>query len=122
GHAGRSARSAPRRAAVSSPPDPVESAKLAGLRYVSDERTEGIRPIGRQNRFRYVPPAGRTIADRAELQRIRALAIPPAWTDVWICPNPLGHLQATGRDVRRRKQYRYHPRWRVVRDEVKYGR
>src|SRR5207248_5923434 len=57
-----------------------------------------------------------------EAQRIRALAIPPAWTDVWICPNPLGHLQATGRDARGRKQYRYHPRWREVRDEVKYGR
>ena len=118
----KKARAVARRAAVSAPPDPVESAKLAGLRYVSDETTEGIRRIGRQNRFRYVSPAGRTIADRAELQRIRALAIPPAWTAVWICPNPLGHLQATGRDVRRRKQYRYHPRWRIVRDEVKYGR
>ena len=82
----------------------------------------GIRRIGRQNRFRYVGLDGRTIADRAELQRIKALAIPPAWTDVWICPSAAGHLQATGRDARRRKQYRYHPRWREVRDEVKYGR
>ena len=58
----------------------------------------------------------------AELQRIKSLVIPPAWTDVWICPDPRGHLQATGRDARGRKQYRYHPRWREVRDEVKYGR
>jgi DNA topoisomerase-1 len=107
---------------TSTPPDPAESAKLAGLRYVSDERTPGIRRIGRHNRFRYVGPNGHTISNRAELQRIRALAIPPAWTDVWICANPLGHLQATGRDARGRKQYRYHPRWREVRDEVKYGR
>jgi DNA topoisomerase-1 len=69
-----------------------------------------------------VGPNGRTIADRAKLQRIKSLVIPPAWTDVWICPDPRGHLQATGRDARRRKQYRYHPRWRVVRDEAKYGR
>src|SRR5207248_3226035 len=81
-----------------------------------------VRRLGRQNRFRYVDPHGRTVSDRAELQRIRALAIPPAWIEVWICPNPLGHLQATGRDARGRKQYRYHPRWREVRDEVKYGR
>jgi len=111
-----------RRVVAKTPPDPVESAKLAGLRYVNDERTAGIRRIGRQNRFRYVDANGRTVSNRAELQRIRALAIPPAWTDVWICPNPLGHLQATGRDARGRKQYRYHPRWREVRDEVKYGR
>ena len=110
------------RAAAKTPPDPVESAKLAGLRHVNDVRTPGISRIGRHNRFRYVGSDGRTIGDRAELQRIRALAIPPAWTDVWICPNPLGHLQATGRDARGRKQYRYHPRWREVRDEVKYGR
>ena len=65
---------------------------------------------------------GRPITSRAELERIRALAIPPAWTDVWICPHPLGHLQATGRDARGRKQYRYHAQWRQVRDEEKYGR
>jgi DNA topoisomerase I len=118
----RRIRALVRRTADKTPPDPLESARLAGLRYVNDERTPGISRIGRQNRFRYVAPGGRTIADRAELQRIRALAIPPAWTAVWICPNPLGHLQATGRDARGRKQYRYHPRWREVRDEVKYGR
>jgi DNA topoisomerase I len=111
-----------RRQIAAAPLDPLESAKVAGLRYVNDARTPGIRRIGRQNRFRYVDPNGRTIGDRGELQRIRALAIPPAWTDVWICANPLGHVQATGRDARRRKQYRYHPRWREVRDEVKYGR
>jgi len=75
---------------------PPESAKVAGLRYVSDERTPGIRRIGSLKRFRYVDPHGRTIADRAELQRIKALVIPPAWTDVWICQDPRGHLQATG--------------------------
>lgn len=101
---------------------PPESAKIAGLRYVSDVRTPGIRRTGSQKRFRYVDPHGRSIADRAELQRIKALVIPPAWRDVWICPDPRGHLQATGRDARGRKQYRYHPRWREVRDEVKYGR
>ena len=101
---------------------PPATAKLAGLRYVDDRRVPGIRRIGSKTRVRYVAANGRTIADRAELQRIRALVIPPAWKDVWICPDPRGHLQATGRDVRGRKQYRYHPRWREVRDEVKYGR
>src|SRR3954452_7952419 len=101
---------------------PLESAKVAGLRYVDDARTPGIRRIGSTRRVRYVAPNGATISDPAELQRIRSLAIPPAWTDVWICPDPRGHLQATGRDARGRKQYRYHARWREVRDEVKYGR
>jgi DNA topoisomerase-1 len=72
--------------------------------------------------MRYVDPAGRKVTNSEVLGRIRSLAIPPAWEDVWICPDPLGHLQATGRDKRGRKQYRYHPRWREVRDEVKYGR
>ncbi len=101
---------------------PLESAKVAGLRYVDDRRMPGIRRVGSKSRVRYVAPSGRTIADRAELARIRALVVPPAWTHVWICPDPRGHLQATGRDVRGRKQYRYHPKWRQVRDEVKYGR
>src|SRR5436305_488255 len=101
---------------------PLESAKVAGLRYVDDRRTPGIRRIGSKTRVRYVAPNGRTVSDAADLQRIRALAIPPAWTDVWICPDPRGHLQATGRDARGRKQYRYHPRWREVRDAVKYDR
>jgi DNA topoisomerase I len=102
--------------------DAVQSAKVAGLRYISDDTTAGIRRVGKLNHFRYVNTSGRTIRDRAELQRIRSLAIPPAWTDVWICPHALGHLQATGRDARGRKQYRYHAQWRQVRDEVKYGR
>ena len=67
-------------------------------------------------------PQGATLRNASEVQRIRSLAIPPAWRDVWICPNPLGHLQATGRDARGRKQHRYHPRWRQVRDEAKYHR
>ena len=75
-------------------------------------------PLG----FGYFDPAGSRITDDNELARIRKLAIPPAWTDVWICPSPKGHLQATGRDARGRKQYRYHPRWRAVRDETKYDR
>jgi DNA topoisomerase-1 len=109
-------------ARAKAPLPPPESARVAGLRYVDDRRTPGIRRIGSKSRVRYVAPNGRTIVNRSELQRIRSLAIPPAWTDVWICPHPRGHLQATGRDARGRKQYRYHPRWREVRDEVKYGR
>jgi DNA topoisomerase-1 len=70
--------------------------------------------------FKYVGTNGRTIRNPPELARIRSLVIPPAWSDVWICPEPRGHLQATGRDARGRKQYRYHPRWREVRDETKY--
>jgi len=101
---------------------PLESASAAGLRYVCDERTPGIRRIGSKHRVRYVDASGRTTGDASTLQRIRSLAIPPAWTDVWICSDPRGHLQATGRDARGRKQYRYHSRWREVRDEVKYGR
>jgi DNA topoisomerase-1 len=104
------------------PLDPVASAKVAGLRYVNDLRMPGIRRLGSQRRVRYVDPHGRTVHDRAVLDRIRSLAIPPAWTGVWICPDANGHLQATGRDARGRKQYRYHPRWREVRDQVKYGR
>src|SRR5436190_10175993 len=98
-----------------------EAAKEAGLRYTSDDRP-GIRRRRRGRSFQYIRPDGGAITDAAERARINALAIPPAWTDVWICPSPNGHLQATGRDARGRKQYRYHPRWREVRDEVKYGR
>ena len=99
-----------------------EAAKEIHLRHVDDERTAGIRRLGRQKRFRYVAPNGRTIANRAELERIRSIVIPPAWTNVWICPDANGHIQATGRDARGRKQYRYHPRWREKRDEAKYER
>ena len=72
--------------------------------------------------FRYFRPDGGLVRDRATLARIRSLAIPPAWTEVWICPREDGHVQATGRDARRRKQYRYHPRWQEVRDDTKYER
>ena len=102
--------------------DPDASAAAAGLRYVNDGRLPGIRRLGRGRRVRYIDASGRRVTNRQVLARIRSLAIPPAWTDVWICPNEQGHVQATGRDARRRKQYRYHPRWRQVRDEVKYGR
>jgi DNA topoisomerase I len=102
--------------------DPIESAAIARLHHVDDRQLPGIRRLGHGKRIRYTDANGRTVSDVAVLQRIKALAIPPAWTDVWICPDPDGHLQATGRDARRRKQYRYHPHWRAVRDEVKYGR
>src|ERR671937_3237332 len=101
--------------------DPVEAARAAGLRHVTDT-SPGIRRRRAGKGFTYVSPDGGTITDEAQVKRIRALAVPPAWTDVWICPDPRGHVQATGRDARGRKQYRYHPRWREVRDEVKYGR
>ncbi|MHC1767656.1 MAG: DNA topoisomerase IB [Verrucomicrobiia bacterium] len=101
--------------------DPVQSAKAAGLRYVNGE-IPGIRRQKAGESFRYLAPNGKPVADPEELRRIRSLAIPPAWTDVWICPIPNGHLQATGHDIRGRKQYRYHPNWRSVRDETKYNR
>ena len=75
-------------------------------------------PLG----FKYIGLNGKVIRNAAELKRIRSLAVPPAWTDVWICADPRGHLQATGRDARGRKQYRYHPDWRACRDENKYDR
>ena len=93
--------------------DPIESARAAGLRYVSDTQP-GIRRKKAGKGFTYVDPDGKTIRDEKELTRIRSLAIPPAYTDVWICPSPNGHLQATGRDAKGRKQYRYHERWRAV--------
>src|SRR5215213_8663918 len=96
--------------------DPVESAQAAGLRYVSDT-TPGIRRKRSGSGFSYVAPDGKVIKDATEISRIRSLAIPPAYTDVWICPYANGHIQAVGRDQRGRKQYRYHPRWREVRDE-----
>jgi DNA topoisomerase I len=102
--------------------DPVESAKAAGLRYVTDD-APGIRRrrCGKKG-FCYLDTKGRTIKEPKEIERFKKLAIPPAWTDVWICPIPNGHLQATGRDAKGRKQYRYHPEWRSVRDETKFSR
>jgi DNA topoisomerase I len=108
-------------ALVSEGDDPVLAAQAAGLRYVTDGRP-GIRRKRAGKGFSYVSPEGSPVRDEGELRRIRALAVPPAWTDVWICPDPRGHIQATGRDARGRKQYRYHTRWREVRDETKYGR
>jgi len=99
----------------------LESARAAGLRYVSDA-APGIRRRRTGSGFVCVGPEGRIIRDRATIDRVKHLAIPPAWTDVWICPDPLGHIQAVGRDDRGRKQYRYHEKWRQVRDENKYGR
>jgi len=101
--------------------EPAESADDAGLRYVTDT-TPGISRRRAGRGFVYLQPGGRRVKDRATLDWIRSLAIPPAWTDVWICRSRRGHLQATGRDARGRKQYRYHPDWRAQRDTVKYDR
>ncbi|MDP9045835.1 MAG: DNA topoisomerase IB [Pseudomonadota bacterium] len=92
-----------------------------GLVYVSDT-APGIRRQRRGDGFTYRRPDGAALRDRAELERIRALAIPPAYSEVWICMLPHGHLQATGRDARGRKQYRYHAKWRLARDETKFDR
>jgi DNA topoisomerase-1 len=102
-------------------PTGAESARDAGLRYVSDA-TPGLSRHRAGRGFAYRDSRGRLVRDRRVLGRIRALAIPPAWRDVWISPEPRGHLQATGRDARGRKQYRYHPMWTASRDETKYGR
>jgi DNA topoisomerase-1 len=102
-------------------PGAEHSARLAHLRYVTDT-VPGITRRRSGSGFTYMTADGRRLRDKADLARIRALAIPPAWTDVWICPIANGHIQAVGRDARRRKQYRYHARWREVRDDVKYGR
>src|SRR6266576_3220477 len=101
--------------------DSVEAAEEAGLQYVSDDRP-GYARRAKNGEFEYFDTQGKTIRDEPRLLRIKRLAIPPAWTDVWICPSPTGHIQATGRDARRRKQYRYHERWRELRDENKFGR
>ncbi|HLI09432.1 MAG TPA: DNA topoisomerase IB [Ktedonobacteraceae bacterium] len=101
--------------------NPVEVAKIAGLRYVTD-KMPGIRRERVGEQFTYIGTNGKLIGDEGVLKRIRSLAIPPAWTDVWICPSPRGHIQATGRDAKGRKQYRYHPEWRKVRDETKYDK
>lgn len=96
-------------------------AVMAGLVYVSDNEP-GIRRIRRGSTFQYVGPDEKALTDQTELERIARLAIPPAYNDVWICLTAQGHLQATGLDARMRKQYRYHPDWRIVRDGIKFGR
>ncbi|HYI62574.1 MAG TPA: hypothetical protein VEW93_12305 [Acidimicrobiales bacterium] len=100
--------------------DPAQAAQDAGLRYASDT-APGLRRLRRGRGFSYVDPEGRPVGAE-ERARIAALAIPPAWTDIWINPDPRGHLLATGRDDRRRKVYRYHDRWREVRDAAKFDR
>jgi DNA topoisomerase-1 len=101
--------------------DPRDAAESVGLRYVSDGRP-GIRRKKVGKGFSYVRPDGSKLTGPDALKRIKALAIPPAWTDVWICPSPDGHIQATGRDAKGRKQYRYHARFREVRESTKYER
>jgi DNA topoisomerase-1 len=101
--------------------EPVDSAKAAGLRYSSDDRP-GIRRVKRRGGFTSIGIDRKPLTDDDQVARIRKLAVPPAYTDVWISPDPRGHLQATGRDARGHKQYRYHPRWREVRDETKFDR
>src|SRR5438309_4703478 len=107
--------------AVETKPDPVASARAAGLRYVNDA-APGLTRRRQGGGFVYLDAKGKRITHADTLARIKSLVIPPAWTDVWICPSANGHIQAIGYDARGRKQYRYHPRWREVRDEVKYGR
>ena len=101
--------------------DSVEAAEDAGLRYVSNDQP-GLSRQRKGEEFEYFDTKGKPIRDEQRLLRIKRLAIPPAWSDVWICPSPNGHIQAIGRDARRRKQYRYHERWREIRDENKYDR
>ncbi len=102
-------------------PPAVESAERGGLRYVTD-RAPGLSRRRRRNGFVYYTSRGTVVRDPGTLRRIQALAIPPAWRDVWIAADPSAHLQATGRDAAGRKQYRYHPRWTEVRDATKYHR
>jgi DNA topoisomerase I len=104
-----------------SAPDPETSAEDAGLRYVTDAEP-GIERRRAGRGFTYIGPNGDRLTDRSMLAWIRSLAVPPAWTNVWICSSRRGHLQATGRDARGRKQYRYHPEWSKTRDDAKYGR
>ena len=117
----RSAEAATTDTATQDVDEAKQAAKAAKLHYVTD-RKPGIRREPGENGFDYRLPNGTLITDEAEIARIRKLAVPPAYQDVWICRDPNGHLQATGRDARGRKQYRYHPRWRAVRDEAKYTR
>ncbi len=103
------------------PSDPYESAKIAGLRYVTNDR-DGIRRRRAGTGFTYLAADGTPIRDSEVLRRIRSLVLPPAWTDVWICPFANGHLQAVGLDQKGRKQYRYHALYRAVRDATKFTR
>ena len=102
--------------------EPEELAELAHLRYYTDNKPGYSRQKAGEKDFHYFDQHGQRITDEAEIQRIHSLAIPPAYTDVWICPSKNGHLQATGKDAKGRKQYRYHPRWRETADANKYSR
>ncbi|MBE9014051.1 DNA topoisomerase IB, partial [Pseudanabaenaceae cyanobacterium LEGE 13415] len=106
---------------VEIPSDPIESAEAVGLHYVTDEMP-GIQRKRSGKSFIYFEPNGDRIKDEKTIQRINSLAIPPAYQNVWICPLENGHLQATGRDAKGRKQYRYHPLWRSIRDQTKFTR
>jgi DNA topoisomerase I len=114
--------SRPTHQAPETPPELAASARNAGLHYVTDHRPGIVRARSGRGTFDYFDPHGRRIRETKSLARIKRLAIPPAWRDVWISPDASGHLQATGRDARGRKQYRYHPDWRKIRDETKYDR
>jgi DNA topoisomerase-1 len=103
------------------PADSLEAAEEAGLRYMNDDQP-GFSRQPKGDEFEYLDTKGKPIRDEHRLLRIKRLAIPPAWRDIWICPSPNGHIQATGRDARERKQYLYHERWREIRDENKYDR
>jgi len=102
--------------------DSIDSAHDGGLRYIRGETGPGIVRQKRGRGFVYLSADGKRVRDQATLKRIRALVIPPAWAHVWICPQPNGHLQAVGRDAKGRKQYRYHPQYRRIRDQVKFDR
>ena len=117
----RSSRAEAYQAVLDLAKHPQQAADAAGLHYVTDSHPGFGRQKAGKN-FHYVGRNGRVLRDPRTLARIRSLVIPPAWTDVWICPDARGHIQVTARDARGRKQYRYHRRWRTVRDEAKYGR
>src|SRR6187401_2284136 len=117
----RSSRAAAYQAVLDLARHPQHAADAAGLHYVTDTQPGFGRQKARKS-FRYLGRNGRVLRDPKTLASIRSLVIPPAWTGVWICPDALGHIQVTARDARGRKQYRYHPRWRTVRDGAKYGR
>ncbi|WP_083747333.1 DNA topoisomerase IB [Teichococcus deserti] len=109
----------PRRKAPPPPPTPESEARAAGLRYVSDTGP-GITRHRKGDDWSFRGPDGKLIRDKATIERLKKLAVPPAWTEVWLCPRADGHIQATGRDVKGRKQYRYHADWRSARDTTKY--
>ena len=119
--ASRRTPAAPRPEPAEASLDPREAARAAHLHYVDDNKPGYTRRLGPDGPV-YLDPKGAVVTDEEVVARLRKLAIPPAYTDVWICADPRGHLQAVGRDARGRKQYRYHPDWRAVRDQAKYGK